>query len=164
VTEIPVTDSPVTESPITESIPGDNSKKLSREQRWELLAAADADELIALADTCLAAARECTVTAPPRTGCVTAQVRDPVLRERFFLGDVLACSAEVELDGVKGWAMRLSDDRAAVLAMAICDAAGETESAAAIETQCRRVAARAREREAAEWAELAPTIVQFEEL
>lgn len=142
----------------------DNSNKLTREQRWELLAAADGGELVELADTCLAGARDVTVTVPPRTGCVTAQVRDPVLRERFFLGDVLACTAEVELDGVRGWAMRLGDDRAAVLAMAVCDAAGETGLAADIESLCRRVAAREEEREAAEWAELAPTIVEFEEL
>lgn len=139
---------------------------ISREERWELLAAAEADELIALADACLAAepAPELAILAPPRTGCVTAQVRDPILRERFFLGDVLACSAEVELDGVRGWAMRTGDDRAAVLAMAICDAAGETPGAAAVEELCRRVAVRVADREAAEWAELAPTVVEFEEL
>lgn len=143
----------------------DNSKKqLSREERWALLAAAEGEELIELADRCLAASETVTVTVPPRTGCVTAQVRDPVLRQRFFLGDVLACTAEVELDGVRGWAMRLSDDCAAVLAMAICDAAGETGSAAVIEDLCRQVAAREAERDAAEWAELVPTIVEFEEL
>ena len=139
---------------------------LSREERWDLLAAADARELIALADACLAAepAPELAILAPPRTGCVTAEVRDPILRERFLLGDVLACSAEIELDGVRGWAMRTGDDRAAVLAMAICDAAGETPGAAAVEELCRRVAARLADREAAEWAELAPTVVEFEEL
>jgi alpha-D-ribose 1-methylphosphonate 5-triphosphate synthase subunit PhnG len=136
---------------------------LTREERWELLAAAGAGELIELADACLAAdpAPELTVLVPPRTGCVTAQVRDPILRERFFLGDVLACTAEVDLGGARGWAMRLGDDRAAALAMAICDAAGGTP---AVEDLCRRVAAREAEREAAEWAELAPTVVEFEEL
>lgn len=138
--------------------------QLTREQRWALLAAAESAELIGLADRCLAAGGEITVTAPPRTGCVTAQVRDPVLRQRFYLGDVLACSAEVELDGVRGWAMRTGDDRAAVLAMAVCDAAGETGQAAEIEQLCARVAAREASRDAAEWAELAPTIVEFEEL
>ena len=137
---------------------------MSREERWALLAAADGDELIELADTCLAGAREFTVTAPPRAGCVTAQVRDPVRRERFLLGDVFTCSAEVELDGTRGWAMRLGDDRATVLAMAICAAAADPEQAAAVEELCRRVAAREAEREHAEWAELAPTIVEFEEL
>jgi alpha-D-ribose 1-methylphosphonate 5-triphosphate synthase subunit PhnG len=143
----------------------------TREERWALLAAAEGEELIELADACLAAAAEFTVTAPPRAGSVSAQVRDPVRRERFLLGDVLACTAEVELDGVRGWALRLSDDRAAVLAMAICDAAGASTGgvstgggAAAVDDLCRRVEARLREREAAEWAELAPTIVEFEEL
>jgi alpha-D-ribose 1-methylphosphonate 5-triphosphate synthase subunit PhnG len=147
----------------------DNSKKreeeerVTREERWELLAAADAEELIELADACLAAdpPPELTVLVPPRTGCVTAQVRDPIRRERFLLGDVLACTAEVALGGTRGWAMRLGDDRAAALAMAICDAAGDTPAVADL---CRRVAARAAERDAAEWAELAPTVVEFEEL
>jgi alpha-D-ribose 1-methylphosphonate 5-triphosphate synthase subunit PhnG len=149
----------------------------TREERWALLAAAEGEELIELADACLAAAAEFTVTAPPRAGSVSAQVRDPVRRERFLLGDVLACTAEVELDGVRGWALRLSDDRAAVLAMAICDAAGANTGGAstggasagggaaeAIDDLCRRVDARLRARDAAEWAELAPTIVEFEEL
>ncbi|MGH3168695.1 MAG: phosphonate C-P lyase system protein PhnH [Trebonia sp.] len=81
----------------------------TREKRWALLAAAEGEELIELADACLAAAREFTVTVPPRAGCVTAQVRAPVLPERFFLGDVLACSAEAELDGVRGWAAGLPE-------------------------------------------------------
>lgn len=138
---------------------------MTREERWALLAEAGGDELIELADRCLAGGGAVTVTSPPRTGCVTAQVREPVLRQRFFLGDVLACTAEVELDGTRGWAMRMGDDHAAVVAMAVCDAAfGRADFDEEIEDLCRRVAARAAEREAAEWAELAPTIVEFEEL
>jgi alpha-D-ribose 1-methylphosphonate 5-triphosphate synthase subunit PhnG len=139
---------------------------ITREERLALLAAAPGDELIDAADTCLAAASSFAVVAPPQVGCVPAQVREPVRRERFFIGDVLACTAEVEFDGVRGWAMRLGDDRAAVLAMAVLDAAAARSPglARAVDALCARAAARAREADAAEWAELSPTIVQFEEL
>lgn len=139
---------------------------LTREERLALLAAAPEDELIDAADACLGAASSFAVVTPPVVGCVPAQVREPVLRQRFFLGDVLACTAEVEFDGVRGWAMRLGDDRAAALAMAVLDAAAACSPGLAreIDALCTRAAERARQADAAEWAELAPTIVQFEEL
>jgi alpha-D-ribose 1-methylphosphonate 5-triphosphate synthase subunit PhnG len=79
---------------------------------------------------------------------------------------VLAVQAEVELGGARGWAMRLGDDRAATLAAAICDAEvqGGRPHAADVLALCGRVAARAAEAEAEEWARLAPTVVEFEEL
>lgn len=143
--------------------------RLTREERWALLAAARADELIELADACLAAAADFHVIVPPQVGCVSAQVREPVLKQRFLLGDVLACRAEVELNGSRGWALRLGDDRAAVLAMAILDAAGADPAGGAdvagrIERLCAELAGRRRRDEAAEWAELAATVVEFEEL
>lgn len=139
---------------------------LTREQRCALLAEAERDELVALADECLADGAAVRVLAGPEVGVVTAQVREPVLAERFLLGDVLACRAEVELSGQRGWAMRLGDDRAAALAAAVLDAEAESGRplTARVEDLCRAVAGRRAEREAAEWAELAPTIVEFEEL
>jgi alpha-D-ribose 1-methylphosphonate 5-triphosphate synthase subunit PhnG len=152
-------------------------QKLTREERWGLLAAADADELIGLADTCLGAADAFQVIVPPRVGCVSVQVREPILKQRFLLGDVLACSAEVELNGARGWALRFGDDQAAVLAMAIVDAAASARPADGaasstdgdsvadeIDQLCADLAGRLRQEEAAEWAELAPTVVEFEEL
>jgi alpha-D-ribose 1-methylphosphonate 5-triphosphate synthase subunit PhnG len=138
----------------------------TREERLALLAVAPGGELIDTADACLAAASSFAVVTPPAVGCVPAQVCDPVQRQRFFLGDVLACTAEVEFDGVRGWAMRLGDDRAAVLAMAVLDAAAarSADLARQVDALCARAAARARAAEAAEWAELSPTIVEFEEL
>ncbi len=150
--------------------------RLSREERWALLAAASADELIHLADTCLAAADAFQVIVPPQVGCVSVQVREPILKQRFLLGDVLACRAEVELNGARGWALRFGNDRAAVLAMAIVDAAavplavGDVRLAVGdgvaeeIDRLCAELAGRLRQQEAAEWAELAPTVVEFEEL
>jgi len=139
---------------------------LTREQRCALLAEAGREELVALADECLADGAPVRVLTGPEVGAVAAQVREPVLAERFLLGDVLACRAEVELAGQRGWSMRLGDDRAATLAAAVLDAEVEAARprAARVEELCRQVARHAEEREAAEWAELAPTIVEFEEL
>ncbi|WP_433871590.1 phosphonate C-P lyase system protein PhnG [Saccharopolyspora sp. CA-218241] len=139
---------------------------MNREERTALLAVAEPDEVIDLADRCLAGAEPPSVLRAPEVGCVSVQVREPVVRERFLLGDVLACRAEVELRGARGWAMRLGDDRPATLAAALLDAAAEADAALAAEVEelCLRVADRHRAAEEAEWAELAPTIVEFEEL
>lgn len=139
---------------------------MTREELVGWLALAGRDELVELADRCLAGGPTPTVLRRPEVGCVSVQVREPVARERFLLGDVLACSAEVELAGARGWAMRLGDDRAATLAAAVCDAAvgAGLPAAPAVEELCHRVAARAAAEEAAEWAALAPTVVAFEEL
>ncbi|WP_082984413.1 phosphonate C-P lyase system protein PhnG [Mycobacterium sp. 1465703.0] len=139
---------------------------LGRAKRCGLLALAQADELKELADACLSDGVDVRVLVAPEVGFVSAQVREPVADERFLLGDVLACRAEVEMAGHRGWAMRLGDDRAAVLAAAVLDAEVEASRAHAAEVDrlCRAVAVRQAEREDREWAELAPTIVEFEEL
>lgn len=139
---------------------------LSRERRSELLARAEAAELIELADEVLATAPDPVVLVAPEIGSVAAQVREPIVGQRFLLGEVLVCRAEVELDGRRGWAMRLDEDLPAVLAAAILDAAAQREPADCdrVDRLCRRVAERIRAQEAAEWAELEPTIVSFEEL
>jgi alpha-D-ribose 1-methylphosphonate 5-triphosphate synthase subunit PhnG len=141
-------------------------RPLTRERRTELLAAAEAGELIALADECLAGSPEPVVLVPPEVGCVAAQVREPIVGQRFLLGDVLSCRAEVELDGVRGWAMRLGEDRAAVLAAAVLDAVAQRSPgpAALVDELCRRVAERIGRQDEQEWGELMPTIVRFEEL
>ena len=142
------------------------TEPLDREARCGLLAEAGPAELRELADACLADGADVRVLLAPEVGCVPTQVREPVAGERFLLGDVLACRAEVELAGHRGWAMRLGDDRAAVLAAAVLDAEVQAGRARASEVDelCREVARRRQEREEQEWAELAPTVVEFEEL
>lgn len=138
----------------------------SRERVAELLAVAAEGDLVGLADDCLADGVELAVLTAPEVGSVAAQVREPIAHDHFFLGDVLACRAEVSLGGVRGWAMRLGDERAATLAAAICDAeivAGRPQAARVLEL-CARVEETRRLDEADEWAQLSPTIVQFEEL
>jgi len=138
----------------------------TREERTALLAVAGTEELVATADACLSDGATPNVLRAPEVGCVATQVAEPIAGERFLLGDVLACRAEVELAGIRGWAMRLGDDRAAVLAAAICDAEAEAgrPHAADVAALCDRVGARTAAAEAAEWAQLARTVVEFEEL
>jgi alpha-D-ribose 1-methylphosphonate 5-triphosphate synthase subunit PhnG len=138
---------------------------LSREQRCALLAEAERDELVALADECLDDG-ELRVLNGPEVGVLVAQVREPVLAERFLLGDVLACRAEVDLAGQRGWSIRLGEDGVAAVAAAVLDAeaAAGRPRWARVDALCQTVADRLAAREAAEWAALAPTIVEFEEL
>ncbi|EOM76843.1 phosphonate metabolism protein PhnG [Rhodococcus rhodnii] len=142
------------------------SEVLSRERITELLAAATEDELVALADECLSDGAEFTVLTAPEVGSIAARVREPICHDHFFLGDVLACRAEVTLAGVRGWAMRLGDEKAATLAAAICDAEvqGGRGAEPSIRELCERVAQRLAASERAEWAQLEPTVVRFEEL
>jgi alpha-D-ribose 1-methylphosphonate 5-triphosphate synthase subunit PhnG len=142
------------------------SVTLSRERRAELLAYADGTRLIDLAERCAGDGGDLEIIGEPRVGTLPLEVREPVVRERFVLADVLAVTAEVDLGGVRGWAMRLGDDRVAVVAAAICDAEVERqgEYTEEIERICLEAEAVARAEAIREWNELAPTIVQFEEL
>lgn len=142
-----------------------SSERHTREWRSEQLAFADASDLVELADRCLAVGRT-RVTRDPAVGTVSLSVREPVVGERFLLADVLATRAEVDHRGVRGWAMRLGDDKEATVAAAICDAEASTGTGLTeeIDALCAQTERRRREREAAEWAELAPTEVRFEEL
>lgn len=142
---------------------------LGIERRAELLAVAEPDELCALADACLEDGAPVRVLVAPEVGCVSTQVREPVAGERFLIGDVLACRAEVELAGQRGWAMRLGGgerDRAAVLAAALLDAEARAgrPRAGAVDALCATVARRQADALAGEWAELSATVVEFEEL
>ncbi|MEE2033478.1 phosphonate C-P lyase system protein PhnG [Rhodococcus chondri] len=138
----------------------------TRERLTELLAAATEQDLVAAADRCLSDGAELTVLSAPEIGCVATQVREPIGHVRFYLGNVLACQAEVRLGDTRGWAMRMGDDRAAVLAAAVCDAemAAGRPQADHVRDLCARVEAELGRADREEWAQIAPTIVQFEEL
>ena len=136
------------------------------ERRAELLAVADVDRLRLVAERCLADLGEPVLVEAPTTGIVMMQVREPVVGDRFHLGEVVVTRADISLSGERGWAMRLGTDRAATLAAAICDAAARVGGPAAdvvdelldeVERERRRAA---RELTVA----LGPPVVEFEEL
>jgi alpha-D-ribose 1-methylphosphonate 5-triphosphate synthase subunit PhnG len=106
------------------------------------------------------------VLVPPEVGMVMTQIREPVAEERFYLGEILVTRCSVEVAGANGWSMRGGDDRIAALAAALLDAvaAAGLPEAAEVADLCTAVAARRRREIDAEWAEIAPTLVTFEEL
>lgn len=138
---------------------------VTTEERAGWLARADAAAVTSLADEVLAVT-EVSVVHPPEVGVLPMQVREPVALHRWLLADVLATRATVAIGDDLGWGMRLGDDRAAALAAAVCDVAAATghDLAPRVDELCRRTAADHLRRRHTEAAELAPTIVTFEEL
>jgi alpha-D-ribose 1-methylphosphonate 5-triphosphate synthase subunit PhnG len=135
-------------------------------ERSGLLAMADPADLVTLADRLIEVHGEPVIVHPPETALLAMQVREPVVRERFQIGDVLVTSAEVLVAGVEGWAMRMGGDRAATLAAAICAGVADhtLEGSELVDALCRRTADRIERERLREWAELAATTVEFEEL
>ncbi len=144
------------------SNPGDSARR----RRAELLSAAEAAPLQALAERCLADGTQPEPMLGPDVGMVTLQVREPVEATRFLLGDVLATRCELRFRGARGWSMRLGDDRPTALAAAICDAEAEAGGPlrAEIEALCHRTEQEQAEARRREWEALAPTVVSFEEM
>jgi alpha-D-ribose 1-methylphosphonate 5-triphosphate synthase subunit PhnG len=92
------------------------------------------------------------------------QVRDPVERRPFNLGEVLVTPAEVDLDGARGFAMVPGKAERAALSGAIVDAAvaaGHAETPGIV-AALEDVATRQREQRRREWAESKHTAVEFE--
>jgi alpha-D-ribose 1-methylphosphonate 5-triphosphate synthase subunit PhnG len=137
-----------------------------RRRRAELLAAADTDQLLQVADRCLTDAQVPDLLIEPQVGTVVLTVREPVEATRFHLGDVLVTRTHLVHRGAEGWAMRLGSDPAAAVAAAVCDAEVEADGPARdlVETLCRATEQDLQRQRDDEWAALAPTIVQFEEM
>jgi alpha-D-ribose 1-methylphosphonate 5-triphosphate synthase subunit PhnG len=135
-------------------------------ERSGLLAMTDPVDLIALADHLIDVHGEPSIVHPPETALLAMQVREPVVCERFQIGDVLVTSAEVVIAGAEGWAMRMGGDRAATLAAAICAGVADhgLDGSGLVDDLCRRTADRIERERLHEWAELAATAVEFEEL
>ncbi|MGW4124863.1 phosphonate C-P lyase system protein PhnG [Nocardia sp. NPDC004711] len=145
--------------------PSQSSADPGRDARVGLLARADRDTLIRLADDCLQY-MDVELRSGPQLGTVLFQVREPIERRRFYLGDVLVTEARVRLGEHEGWAMRLGDDPEATVAAAVCDAAlqSATDHRADILALCASTQTLLRAQRLAEMAEIAATAVEFEEL
>lgn len=142
-----------------------------REQAAELLALIPPTDLMDLADLVLAQATQAgpesvAITRRPEVGSVVVLVREPVSGHRFQLTDLVVSTAEVELGGQPGWAMRPGAHPEAALAQAVCEAelARGGPLAPRIAQRCDAVETARRTARAAEWSRLAPTIVEFEEV
>ena len=136
------------------------------ERRTELLARANADQVREVAERCIVSLGEPIIITPPEIGIVMLQVREPVVRERFHLGEVVVTRAEVELGGHRGWSMRPGTDRITTLAASICEAAarGGGELGVDVGNLCDETAAELERCESELVGSLQPTVVEFEEL
>lgn len=143
---------------------------MKRSERIGLLARSDTAALIALATETLdfgdEAGIELSVIHPPEVGSITMTVREPVESTRFHLSDIVVTRAEIEYRDVRAASMLIGDEAEAALAAAILDAELEAQGPMAtsienllVETQLGEIAAAE-----AEWEELKPTIVSFEEV
>jgi len=59
----------------------------------------------------------------PSKALAMIKMREPVQQSNFYIGEVIICEAAVEIQGVLGSAVSMTDDRDKVLDMAIIDAA-----------------------------------------
>jgi alpha-D-ribose 1-methylphosphonate 5-triphosphate synthase subunit PhnG len=134
-----------------------------RSDRFELIAACEGETLGRFANDVLADDPSLSVRKEPRPQLVMQQVREPVERRPFNLGEVLVTPAEVELDGARGFAMVPGKRERAALSGAIVDAAVAAghETTPDIVAALEAVDARHRERRRRAWAESKHTTVDF---
>lgn len=137
-----------------------------RSDRFELIAACEAETLGRFANDVLADDPPLFVRQEPRPQLIMQQVREPVERRPFNLGEVLVTPAEVDLDGARGFAMVPGKSERAALSGAIVDAAvaGGHKTTADIVEALEDVDARRREQRRRTWAESKHTTVDFQSM
>ena len=67
------------------------------------------------------------VLRKPAKTLVMIKMRETVAKAQFYLGEMLACEAMVELEGKKGFALMMGDDTQKVMAAAVVDALRKTD-------------------------------------
>ena len=135
-----------------------------RSDRFELIAACEAETLAGFANEVLEGDPPLSVRQDPRPKLLMQQVREPVERRPFNLGEVVATPAEVELGGTRGFAMVPGKNERAALSGAIVDAAvaaGHEQTPAIVEA-LQDAEAKQRGKRRRSWAESRHTTVEFE--
>lgn len=140
-------------------------RAMSREQRLEAMAAADATSIVSLADRVLEDF-EVEVTRGPTVGLLMVRVEEPAERLPFNFAEVTVAEAEVSAGEHRGYAMVMGKSMEQALAAAILDAAMAAEHplTATIETFLDAATEFADERWAERWSDVAATRVQFEDV
>jgi alpha-D-ribose 1-methylphosphonate 5-triphosphate synthase subunit PhnG len=130
-----------------------------------ICACAEGELLRSLAEKA-AEGREAALLKGPEKTMVLLQVREPVKRSRFYLGEVLAAHCVVELGGVRGAAVLMGDDLEKTRDAAILDAAhsGGFPGFALVEGELLRLEERRQRELAQEAAEIRKTRVSFQSL
>ncbi|MFW5900170.1 MAG: phosphonate C-P lyase system protein PhnG [Halodesulfurarchaeum sp.] len=136
----------------------------SRSERFELIATCDGSVLTRFADEVLESEPPLTVLQEPKPTLLMQQVREPVERRPFNLGEVVVTPAEVSLDGERGFAMRPGKAERAALSGAIVDAAvaGNHGRTDAIVDELEAASETRSADRANEWAKSRHTAVEFE--
>jgi alpha-D-ribose 1-methylphosphonate 5-triphosphate synthase subunit PhnG len=137
-----------------------------RADRFELIAVCEGATLARCADAVLEDDPQLSVRQEPRPQLLMQQVREPVERRPFNLGELLVTPAEVELDGTRGFAMVPGKAERAALSGAILDAAVAAghEETPSIAAALEDAAARQREQRQRAWSESKHTAVEFESM
>lgn len=135
-----------------------------RSDRFELIAACEEATLATFANEVLEDDPPLSVRQDPRPQLLMQQVREPVERRPFNLGEVLVTPAEVDLAGTRGFAMVSGKAERAALSGAIVDAAvaANHELTPSIVEALEDASTRQRERRQQAWAESKHTTVEFE--
>jgi alpha-D-ribose 1-methylphosphonate 5-triphosphate synthase subunit PhnG len=102
----------------------------------------------------------------PEKTLVLLQVREPVRKSLFYLGELLAAHCVVELDGVRGAAVLMGDDLGKARDAAVLDAAhsGGFPGFALVEGELLRLEEARKAEAAKESAEIRRTKVSFRSL
>lgn len=145
----------------------------TREERTFYLSQSPVDELCSLIDELLHTDdlyASITVVKPATTGSVVLHIREPVVEERFILGDAIVTTAEVLVGNTLGWSMIPGTEPRAAIASAIADALLESTEDAhrmcqeqVFELISRTKSSLEAQREI-ERTQLESTIISFEEL
>ena len=139
--------------------------RLERERRAEAISLAAPERVVGLADELLANL-DVSVTRGPSVGLLMIRVEEPSERMPFNFAEVTVSEAEVSLAGTRGYAMVMGREPEKALAGAILDAAIETghPRSGDIERELQGALQAESARRAQRWAEVAPTMVKFEEM
>jgi alpha-D-ribose 1-methylphosphonate 5-triphosphate synthase subunit PhnG len=135
-----------------------------RSDRFELIAACEGATLARFANEILEDDPPLSVRQEPRPQLLVQQIREPVERRPFNLGEVLVTPAEVELADTRGFVMIPGKAERAALSGAIVDAAVAAghERTPAIVEMLTDTGAKQREQRRQAWAESTHTTVEFE--
>jgi alpha-D-ribose 1-methylphosphonate 5-triphosphate synthase subunit PhnG len=130
-----------------------------------ICAYANGDLLRLLAEKA-AEGREAALLMGPEKTMVLLQVREPVRRCRFYLGELLAAHCVVELGGVRGAAVLMGDDLNKARDAAVLDAAhsGGFPGFALVEPELLRLEGARKAELGKEAAEIRKTKVSFRSL
>lgn len=98
-----------------------NRKRLSR-----ILVKSSAEVLKDLAEPVLSKMPVTIIRKPAKT-MVMVRMKETVAKADYYIGELLACEAMVEISGVKGFALMAGDNCDKVLHVAVIDAALKTD-------------------------------------